>query len=85
MYLSSHFRSMYQHNLPWGRHYTLFQDSKNYIEELKRFYSILFSTTQNNDISVGAWFEADATVKGSHACSLVFNYIKDRKLVRLSI
>jgi len=60
MYLSAHFRSMYQNNLPWGRYYTLFQDSKNYIEELRRFYNILFLSIQNNDISVGAWFEADA-------------------------
>lgn len=31
MYLSSVFRSMYQVNLPWGRYYHLFHDSKDYI------------------------------------------------------
>jgi hypothetical protein len=31
MYLSSVFRTMYTTNLPWGRYFHLFHDSKNYI------------------------------------------------------
>lgn len=31
MYLSSAFRTMYATNLPWGRYFHLFHDSKNYI------------------------------------------------------
>lgn len=85
MYLSSVFRAMYQSNLPWGRYYHLFHDSKNYVEELRNFYSILLRSCLKKDINIGGEFESQANVKGSHGFSLVFRYMIDRKLVRHSI
>lgn len=52
MYLSSVLRAMYQTNLPWGRHYLLFHDSKNYIEELKSFFTIALKSLLNRDITI---------------------------------
>ena len=85
MYLSSVFRAMYQSNLPWGRYYHLFHDGKNYFEELRNFYAILFRSCLKKDINVGSEFESQANVKGSHGFSLVLRYMIDRKLVRHSI
>lgn len=75
MYLSSLFRAMHPHNLPWGRAYLPFHDSKNYLQELTNFYTILFRSTLKKDINVGPEFETQANVKGSHAFSLVFKHI----------
>ena len=52
MYLSSAFRTMYQSNLPWGRSYLLFHDSKNYLEELRSFLTILFRSLLKKDVTV---------------------------------
>lgn len=54
MYLSGVFRSMYQTNLPWGCSYLLFHDAKNYLGELRNFFSILFNVLLTRDISLGA-------------------------------
>lgn len=85
MYMSSALRSMYQHHLTWGRSYLLFHDSKNYIAELKGFLNIAFRSLLKRDVQLGAEFESVAKVKGSHACSLVFSYLKERRLVRQAI
>lgn len=85
MYLSSVFRSMYQINLSWGRSYLLFHDSKNYGEELKAFLGLALRMLMKRDLNFGGEFEGVARVKGSHCCSLIFAYLKERRLVGLAI
>ena len=53
MYLSSAFRTMYQTNLPWGRAFILFHDSKNYLEEFTNFFTIAFRSLLRRDINLG--------------------------------
>jgi tetratricopeptide (TPR) repeat protein len=85
MYLSSAFRTMYQHNLPWGRSYLLFHDAKHYLQELAAFLGIAFRSLLARDIHLGPEYEAAARVKGSHACSLILAHARERRLVRQTI
>jgi hypothetical protein len=67
---------MYQNNLPWGKSFLLFQDSKSFIDDLRNFYRLFVKHIHKRDINLGPEYESNSLVKGSHACSLVLSFMQ---------
>lgn len=84
MYISSVIRAMYEKNLVWGKSYNLF-GAKNMLEEFKGFLNVFFRIAQKNDIYISDDFQYKSAIKGSHICSIVFEYIKSKQIVKQTI
>lgn len=84
MYVSSTIRSMYEKHMVWGRCYNLF-GCKGILEEYKAFLHVFFRVIEKIDINISEDYEHKSAIKGSHACNILFEFIKSKRIVNHSI
>lgn len=80
MYVSSMMRSLYEKNLVWGRYYETFKDPKDNLNEFTTFLKIFMRSILKHEFFISEDFEATAEIKGSHSLTLVYRFVKEKKL-----
>lgn len=84
MYLSSVLRAMQGKNIAWGRIYCLFK-AKNILDEFKSFMDIFLRVIEHNDFYISDDFENISGIKGSHASSILFSFIREKHIIHHAI
>lgn len=85
MYISAIMRTMFEKNIVWGKSYNLFRSSKNVLDQYKSFLNVFIKIIQKNDIYISDDFENKSNIKGSHLCSILFEYVKKKRIIHHTI